>query len=260
MKRFRTSASLVLRKDAVPTTGFGVNISCINMKVLGRSSNVSPTQRTESCCAGVQKFLLLALVPVAPVLSLPHLTSIEPCAVTRSIGERKAVFDEHFKPSWDLSRDMTPLRIGIPKGKIAETRRLQVPSLLVLTLQERKYILRAAVAVFCGFVIGFERRSAHSLAGVRVCSLVALGTTILFSISLALAKNSDGLGRAVASAATSVGFLGANVLALNSGRDFRRGLTTSCGIWLSAACGIGMWPRRRTADVLFCWLHSYSLL
>jgi hypothetical protein len=96
---------------------------------------------------------------------------------------------------------------------------------------------RGAVALLCGWVIGYERRSAHSLAGTRVCSLVSLGTCMLVSIALASPAATEGIGRAVASAATSVGFLGANVL--NSRRTFRKGLTTSCAIWLSAACGVG---------------------
>lgn len=220
---------------------FAVNVGPVTMTALDYGNSVSTTRRAKTCASGAQTFLLLALLPVTSNLSLPPLTAFEPCSV-QSVEVRRAVFDEHFKPPWDLHEPITPVRATVPKAKVAKLSRSLFSTLFAVTLQEKRYLFRAAVAVLCGFVIGFERQSAHSLAGVRVCSLVALGTTILFSISFAQSRNAGGLGRAVASSATSVGFLGANIMALNSERDFRRGLTTSCGIWLSAACGIGQLP------------------
>lgn len=229
---------------------FAINATSVAISALDYGSSIPSSHRARSSASGAQKFLLLALLPVTANFNLPHVSAIESCAA-QSVEVRGAVFDRHFKPSWDLAEHMTPIRVALPKTKVAKFPRPLLRKLFVITVKEKKYLLRAVVAVLCGSIIGFERQSAHSLAGVRVCSLVSLGTAIFFSISLALSKNAGGLGRAVASAATSVGFLGANVLTLKSGREFRRGLTTSCGIWLSAACGIGQSPWKEAPDMRY---------
>lgn len=187
-----------------------------------------------------QELLCLALLPIVPISSLPSYTSVHPQTIVCNMHEKNVIVDEDFKPPCELEDGKTLQHDEtLAHAEKSELRRPRNLANRLVPFGESHLLFRSAVAIFCGFVIGFERRSAHSLAGVRVCSLVSLGTSILFSIALASSKNSEGLGRAVASAATSVGFLGTNVFALNSGRDFRRGLTTSCGIWLSAACGIG---------------------
>lgn len=84
----------------------------------------------------------------------------------------------------------------------------------VVTEREIRVYRRLAIATLAGFVIGTERQSARSLAGVRTCSLVSLGSAIFFSIAVMYpgAKFAESVSRAASTQISAVGFLGASVL------------------------------------------------
>lgn len=108
---------------------------------------------------------------------------------------------------------------------------------------EQRPVICGATALLCGAAIGWERRTSRSILGVRVCALVALGTSLFFSIAVSHSASDSGLGRAVGSAATAVAFLGKEIFQLSQRRDKdsqsrRTGLTTAATIWLAAASGI----------------------
>jgi MgtC family len=96
---------------------------------------------------------------------------------------------------------------------------------------ELRVLKRLVVAMVVGGIIGVERRSAKSLAGIRTFCLVSLGAAIFMSTALIGFSTSDPV-RASAAISTSVGFLGAG--SLHQGRTYRRGMTTAAGIWLAA--------------------------
>jgi putative Mg2+ transporter-C (MgtC) family protein len=100
---------------------------------------------------------------------------------------------------------------------------------------EVRVLVRLLVAVIVGGIIGVERRTANSLAGVRTFSLVSLGASMFMSTALVGFPQSDPV-RFGAAISTSVGFLGAG--AMHQGRTYRKGMTTAAGIWLAAALGI----------------------
>lgn len=131
-------------------------------------------------------------------------------------------------------------KTGLAGGALVETRAnstgeishtLVTPS---FDLQVR-VLVRLLVAVVVGGIIGVERRSANSLAGVRTFSLVSLGAAIFMSTALIGFPQGDPV-RFGAAISTSVGFLGAG--AMHQGRTYRKGMTTAAGIWLAAALGI----------------------
>jgi hypothetical protein len=61
-------------------------------------------------------------------------------------------------------------------------RRERIPMLLFMTLEESDFCQRMLVSVLLGGAIGYERRMADRLSGIRTMGLVSLGSCF-FSIS-----------------------------------------------------------------------------
>lgn len=129
-----------------------------------------------------------------------------------------AIIDEDFalalKKNKPSVSEMEPRRlisdVDQRQQSVAERREVQS----VATERDIRVYRNLGVATLAGFVIGTERASAKSLAGVRTCSLVSLGSAIFFCIALMYpgAKVSEGLSRAATAQISAVGFLGASVL------------------------------------------------
>ena len=102
-----------------------------------------------------------------------------------------------------------------------------------------KLILRLVLAVFCGFVIGRERKARSKEAGVRTHAIVCFASALMMILSkYAFIDVKDGydVERIAAQIVTGVGFLGAGMIFYR--RDIIQGLTTAAGVWATA--GIGM--------------------
>jgi putative Mg2+ transporter-C (MgtC) family protein len=106
---------------------------------------------------------------------------------------------------------------------------------------ELDILVRLALAVICGSIIGLNRYLFHKDAGMRTNSLVALGTAMA-TIVVMDAKDSDSqaLSRVLQGLVTGVGFIGAGVIMRSDGGLHVRGLTTAASIWISAILGIAM--------------------
>ena len=101
-------------------------------------------------------------------------------------------------------------------------------------------IVRLLAAALLGAVIGFEREKAGKAAGLRTHILVSLGTCVFIVACSGSGMDSDGLSRVIQGIVTGLGFLGAGtILKLNDKRDIK-GLTTSAGIWMTAAIGVSV--------------------
>lgn len=111
-------------------------------------------------------------------------------------------------------------------------------------------LLRLAVAVVLGFIIGLERESIGKEAGVRTDMLVAAGAAIFAMIGLSLpyivsaqtgnlsdviARNS-GFLTVIANIVVGIGFLGAGII-VKQGTHVRS-VTTAATIWFVAAVGV----------------------
>lgn len=109
-----------------------------------------------------------------------------------------------------------------------------------MSLPAGELLLRLAVAVACGALIGFERESAARGAGTRTMALVALGSA-MFTLAGAYGFSDERFlradpSRAAAQVAAGVGFIGAGAI-LRHGTSVH-GMTTAAAVWTAAATGV----------------------
>ena len=102
-------------------------------------------------------------------------------------------------------------------------------------------IIRVAMAVGLGAILGVERTLAGKTAGLRTYSMVSLGSALFVIISQIFLSNVSNISLAnpllMASAVvTGIGFIGAGLVIFQDHKIV--GLTTAAGLWVSA--GIGM--------------------
>ncbi|MFN6963736.1 MAG: MgtC/SapB family protein [Pyrinomonadaceae bacterium] len=99
-------------------------------------------------------------------------------------------------------------------------------------------IIRLSAAAILGMTIGIERQRAGKAAGIRTHMLVTVGTAAFVLACIHHNMTSDGLSRVIQGIVTGIGFIGAGtIIKLDSAADVK-GLTTSAGIWISAAIGV----------------------
>ena len=99
-----------------------------------------------------------------------------------------------------------------------------------------KLLLRLVLAVFCGFVLGYERERHGRSAGLRTNILVCLGSALMtivsdnffqaYSTSTSYTLRMDP-ARVAAQIVVGIGFIGAGVIIKDKGGI--RGLTTAAG-------------------------------
>jgi len=113
--------------------------------------------------------------------------------------------------------------------------------------QNSEIIIRLAVAVGLGMLIGVERLLVHKEAGMKTHALVSMGAALFIIISEFLVIKYSNLGgfnpaMIAANIIVGVGFLGAGSIIHNGNR--LSGLTTASGFWVTAgigmACGFGL--------------------
>ncbi len=107
--------------------------------------------------------------------------------------------------------------------------------------QNSEIILRLAVAVVLGILIGIERVFVHKEAGMKTHALVSLGAAVFVVISEMMTAKYLGLSGAnpmmiPSQIIVGIGFLGAGSIILQGNRLL--GLTTAGGLWVTA--GVGM--------------------
>jgi putative Mg2+ transporter-C (MgtC) family protein len=101
-------------------------------------------------------------------------------------------------------------------------------------------LLRLTAAVLIGAMVGWERERAGKAAGLRTHILVSLGTCLFVLAGIGYGMSSDGLSRVIQGIVTGIGFIGAgSILKLEDRKDIQ-GLTTSAGIWITAAVGVAI--------------------
>lgn len=123
----------------------------------------------------------------------------------------------------------------------------------LLHLSHWEIILRLAVSVVAGGLIGYERESKGRAAGFRTHILVAVGACVLALIQehttnrAILMAEIGGVAKDVLSAdntrliaqvVSGIGFLGAGTIIVNKGAV--HGLTTAASIWTAASLGIAL--------------------
>ncbi len=103
------------------------------------------------------------------------------------------------------------------------------------------FLLRVALAMILGAMIGTERQLRQRLAGLRTNALVASGASLFVLVS-AYTGDVSSAGRISGQVVSGIGFLGAGVI-MREGLNIR-GLNTAATLWCSAAigvlCGMGL--------------------
>ncbi len=102
------------------------------------------------------------------------------------------------------------------------------------------FLLKSAMAILCGGLIGIERELKKKPAGFRTNILICLGSTYFMMVSIlvggsALGKTGDP-SRIAAQVVTGIGFIGAGTIIQSRGHI--AGLTTAALIWVVAAVGL----------------------
>ncbi|MAF80257.1 magnesium transporter MgtC [bacterium] len=118
----------------------------------------------------------------------------------------------------------------------------------MLTLDDM--VIRLAVAIILGAIVGVEREMVGKEAGVRTDIVVAAGAAIFTMIGLSLpytlslspglaervVVENSGYLRIIANIVVGIGFLGAGIIIHQGPRV--RGLTTAASVWFVAAIGV----------------------
>lgn len=98
--------------------------------------------------------------------------------------------------------------------------------------------LRLLAALAVGTLIGLQRERSGKAAGLRTHMLVALGTTLFVVAGLEYGMGEDAISRVIQGLVTGIGFLGAGTIMKIEQHKIIHGLTTSAGIWMTAAVSI----------------------
>ncbi|MDB5282053.1 MAG: MgtC/SapB family protein [Bacteroidota bacterium] len=102
---------------------------------------------------------------------------------------------------------------------------------------EPDLIIRLAVSLVFGAVIGFEREYRSKAAGFRTITIITIGATLftILSQKLGIPPNQD---RIASNIITGIGFIGAGVIFKDNYSV--SGLTTAATIWIAAAIGMAI--------------------
>ena len=102
-------------------------------------------------------------------------------------------------------------------------------------------LVRIALAVIVGGMIGLERGRSGSPAGLRTHILVCVGSTMtaLIGVYLISIGNAGDMGRISAQVISGIGFLGAGMIIVKK-TNVITGLTTDAGMWATATIGIAL--------------------
>ena len=97
-------------------------------------------------------------------------------------------------------------------------------------------ILKLALALAMGAIIGLDREYMNKAAGLRTLILICIGSCMFTIFSMLIADRTP--DRIASNIVTGIGFLGAGVIFKENNRV--QGLTTAASIWVTAAIGMGI--------------------
>jgi len=105
----------------------------------------------------------------------------------------------------------------------------------LLSAVDSVYVAKVSMALFIGFVIGFEREYRAKPAGLKTYAMICLGATLITHVSLSISPYADP-SRIAAQIVSGLGFVGAGAI-FQSKRKIT-GLTTAATLWLMGAMGL----------------------
>ncbi|WP_144640675.1 MgtC/SapB family protein [Bordetella genomosp. 13] len=122
-----------------------------------------------------------------------------------------------------------------------------------------RMVVRLMMAALLGGLLGYERERSGKSAGLRTHILVALGAALFVLAPQQAGMHINDLSRVMQGVIAGIGFLGAGAIIKFSDERRIRGLTTSAGIWLTAAIGITAGMGRETTAVFTTLLALFVL-
>src|SRR5688572_11601995 len=103
------------------------------------------------------------------------------------------------------------------------------------TAQAIRVVMRIVAATMLGAIVGYERERTGKSAGLRTHMLVSLSSAVFVLAPLEAGMNPADVSRVIQGVAAGIGFIGAGaIMKLPEERQID-GLTTSAGIWMTAA-------------------------
>jgi len=112
-----------------------------------------------------------------------------------------------------------------------------------------RVLVRLMVAMVLGGLLGLERESRGTPAGLRTHMLVALGAALFVLVPLQGGMAIADMSRVLQGVIAGIGFLGAGAILKENNREIH-GLTTAASIWLTAAIGIAAGMGREMTAIL----------
>ena len=114
-------------------------------------------------------------------------------------------------------------------------------------------LLRLALSMLFGAIIGCERATKRHAAGLRTFMLVSLASTLAMMLDVALVWPDAALPLLSAAAVIGIAIISSNSI-LFSSRSQIKGLTTSVGLWACGAVGLAL-----GAGAVHCGADGLSL-
>jgi len=102
---------------------------------------------------------------------------------------------------------------------------------------EKELILRFALSILWGGIIGSERQYRSKSAGFRTMIMISLGACF-FTIISKIIGGENNADRIASNIVSGIGFIGAGVIFRGDNRV--NGITTAATIWVVAAVGMGI--------------------
>src|SRR5262245_15239786 len=99
-------------------------------------------------------------------------------------------------------------------------------------------VIRLLFAALLGGALGYDRERKGKAAGTRTHMLIAVGSALFVLVPLQAGMATADLSRVLQGVAAGIGFLGAGTILKSKDEGHIQGLTTSAGIWLTAAVGM----------------------
>lgn len=135
-------------------------------------------------------------------------------------------------------------------------------------------LLRSALAMLLGGILGYEREKKRRPAGFRTYMVVCLGSSLAMMTGIHLndLTGSGDPGRIAAQVISGIGFLGAGTILVTKQNQVR-GLTTAAGLWAAACLGLalgagfysgaiigfaGIWASLRILQIVDKHLYAHS--
>lgn len=135
-----------------------------------------------------------------------------------------------------------------------------INSINLMELNEVTVVVRLALALICGGILGLERTRKQRAAGMRTYMLVCIGAAVVMMTAQFMTYYFDtDPSRMPAQVVCGIGFLGAGTIMVT--RHYRvKGLTTAAGLWTTACIGMAVGIGFYFGALLTCGLLLVVLL